>query len=60
MSALLAKHYGAVLVDVEALMEQAQAMFKRDMLDKASHNATLAALDQVRARMEIEATRTSG
>ncbi|KAI7799765.1 adenylate kinase 9 [Triplophysa rosa] len=59
MSALLAKHYGAVLVDVEALMERTLAMFRRDMLDKARHNATLAALDQVRARMEIEATHTS-
>ncbi|KAA0708502.1 Adenylate kinase 9 [Triplophysa tibetana] len=59
MSALLAKHYGAVLVDVEALMERTLAMFRRDMLDKARHNATLAAMDQVRARMEIEATHIS-
>lgn len=60
MSALLAKHYGAVLVDVEALMERTLAMFRRDMLDKARHNATIAAMDQVRARMEIEATHISG
>nr|XP_055042295.1 adenylate kinase 9 isoform X3 [Misgurnus anguillicaudatus] len=59
MSALLAKHYGAVVVDVDTLLERTEAMFKQDMLDRARHNATIAALDRVKARMELEATHKS-
>uniref|UniRef100_A0A8C1UAR6 Adenylate kinase 9 n=1 Tax=Cyprinus carpio TaxID=7962 RepID=A0A8C1UAR6_CYPCA len=34
MSALLAEYYGAVVVDVEALMERTLGTFTKDMLDK--------------------------
>ncbi|KAK9956621.1 hypothetical protein ABG768_014340 [Culter alburnus] len=60
MCALLAEHYGAVVVDVEALMERTLSMFKKDMLDKVRHDATLAGLEKVRAKMQLEATHTSG
>ncbi|KAK7133640.1 hypothetical protein R3I94_015495 [Phoxinus phoxinus] len=58
--ALLAEYYGAVVVDVEALMERTRSMFTQDMLDKVRHNATLAGLEKVRAKMQHEATDASG
>lgn len=60
MCALLAEHYGAVVVDVEALMERTLSMFKKDMLDKVRHDATLAGLEKVRAKVQLEATQASG
>lgn len=58
--ALLAEYCGAVVVDVEALMERTRSMFTQDMLDKVRHNATLAGLEKVRAKMQHEATDASG
>lgn len=58
--ALLAEYYGAVVVDVEALMERTRSMFTQDMLDKVHHDATLAGLEKVRAKMQHEATDASG
>ncbi|KAG1963767.1 adenylate kinase 9 [Pimephales promelas] len=58
--ALLAEYYGAVVLDVEALMERTRSMFTQDMLDKVRHDATLAGLEKVRAKMQHEATDASG
>ncbi|XP_051954117.1 adenylate kinase 9 [Xyrauchen texanus] len=55
MCALLAKHYGAVVVDVKAMMEHTLATFRQDMLEKVHHDATIAALEKVRVKMELEA-----
>lgn len=60
MCAMLAEHYGAVVVDVEALMGCTLGMFKKDMLDKVRQDATLAGLEKIRAKMPLEATNASG
>lgn len=60
MCALLAEHYGSVVVDVEALMERTLSMFKKEMLDKVRYDATKASLEKVRAKMQLEATHASG
>ncbi|XP_050995505.1 adenylate kinase 9 isoform X2 [Labeo rohita] len=59
MCAMLAEHYGAVVVDVEALMGCTLGMFKKDMLDKVRQDATLAGLEKIRAKMPLEATNAS-
>ncbi|XP_073708860.1 adenylate kinase 9 [Garra rufa] len=56
---LLAEHCGAVVVDVEALMERTLGTFTKDMLDKVRQDATLAGLEKVRAKMQLEATNAS-
>ncbi|XP_016391733.1 adenylate kinase 9-like, partial [Sinocyclocheilus rhinocerous] len=60
MSALLAEYYGAVVVDVEALMERTLGTFTKDMLDKVHQDATLTGLEKVRTKMQLEATNASG
>lgn len=60
MSALLAEYYGAVVVDVEALMQRTLGTFTKDMLDKVRQDATLAGLEKVRTKMQLEATNASG
>ncbi|XP_067273783.1 adenylate kinase 9 [Pseudorasbora parva] len=60
MCALLAEYYGAVVVDVVALMEHTLCMFTQDMLDKVRHDTTLAGMEKVRAKMQLEATHASG
>ncbi|XP_043075584.1 adenylate kinase 9 [Puntigrus tetrazona] len=60
MSTLLAEYYGAVVVDVEALMERTLGTFTKDMLDKVRQDATLAGLEKVRTKMQLEATNASG
>lgn len=60
MSALLAEYYGAVVVDVEALMERTLGTFTKDMLDKVRQDATLTGLEKVRTKMQVEATNASG
>ncbi len=60
MSALLAEYYGAVVVDVKALMQHTLGMFTKDMLDKVRQDATLAGLEKVRTKMQLEATNASG
>lgn len=60
MSAQLAEYYGAVVVDVEALMQHTLGTFTKDMLDKVVQDATLAGLEKVRTKMQLEATNASG
>ncbi|XP_685909.5 adenylate kinase 9 isoform X1 [Danio rerio] len=56
MCGLLAEKYGALVVDVRELMERNQGLLKQDMLNKVRHDATIAGLEKVRAKMELEAT----
>lgn len=60
MTALLAEYYGAVVVDVETLMQRTIGTFTKDMLDKVRQDATLAGLEKVRNKMQLEATNASG
>ncbi len=55
-TALLAEYYGAVVVDVETLMQRTIGKFTKDMLDKVRQDATLAGLEKVRNKMQLEAT----
>ncbi|XP_059368551.1 adenylate kinase 9 [Carassius carassius] len=60
MSALLAEYYGAVVVDVQALMDRTLGTFTKDTLVKVREDATLAGLEKVRTKMQLEATNASG
>ncbi|TRY98900.1 hypothetical protein DNTS_026558 [Danionella cerebrum] len=59
MCKLLAEHYGATVVDLEEVMNQALATFAKEMLENVRQEATIAGLDNLRTKMEMEVMLTS-
>ncbi|XP_072537006.1 adenylate kinase 9 [Salminus brasiliensis] len=57
---LLAEHYGAVLIDLEKLMEPVLIEMRQEMLEKAHQDAVFVALEKVKHQMELEATHGPG
>ncbi|XP_019911836.2 adenylate kinase 9 isoform X2 [Esox lucius] len=59
LCALLAQHYGAVVVDVEVLMKPVLAKVNQDMLERVRRETTLMAINMVKAQMDLDATHQS-
>ncbi|XP_062407393.1 adenylate kinase 9 [Sardina pilchardus] len=50
----LANHYGAVVIDMEALMEPVIVAMKKEMLDKLKHDTTVAAMEKIKVKREVD------
>uniref|UniRef100_A0A667Z4H0 Uncharacterized protein n=1 Tax=Myripristis murdjan TaxID=586833 RepID=A0A667Z4H0_9TELE len=51
---LLAQHYGAVVIDVEELIQPLMAKLEQDRLDKIKEDATQTAIGKIKMKMEME------
>lgn len=51
LSALLAEHYGAVVIDMKKLLEVVMDKIRQETLEKARQDATISALEKVKAWM---------
>ncbi|XP_066533319.1 adenylate kinase 9 [Hoplias malabaricus] len=58
LSVLLAKHYGAVLIDLKKLMEPIVANVRQEMLEKTRKDAITAALQKVKVRVKSDAVQS--
>ena len=56
LCALLAQHYGAELLDLEALTEPVVTKLRQEMLEKVRQDVTQQAIEKIRAKMEMNAT----
>ncbi|KAM6954065.1 adenylate kinase 9 [Aplochiton taeniatus] len=54
LCALLAKHYGAKVVDMEVLIAPVLAQLKQERLAKLREEMTISAIERVRARLELD------
>ncbi|KAL7872074.1 hypothetical protein SRHO_G00070570 [Serrasalmus rhombeus] len=60
LSALLAKRYGAVLVDLKKQMEPVVDKVRQEMLEKVRQDAITTALEKVKAQMELDGAHSPG
>lgn len=60
LSALLAEHYGAVLIDMKKMMEVDMDKIRQGRLEKARQDATISALQKVKVRMHKDDVQKSG
>ncbi|KAL0967755.1 hypothetical protein UPYG_G00256470 [Umbra pygmaea] len=54
LCALLAQHYGALVVDMEVLMKPVIAQVTQDMLEKVRKETTLTAIERVKAKVHLD------
>lgn len=52
LSALLADHYGAVRIDMKKLVEVVMDKMRQEKLERARQDATISALEKVKARRD--------
>ncbi|XP_076129296.1 adenylate kinase 9 [Alosa pseudoharengus] len=50
----LANHYGAVVIDMETLMEPMLVAIKKERLDKLKHDTTVAAIKKIQVKREVD------
>uniref|UniRef100_UPI003AAF6DC3 adenylate kinase 9 n=1 Tax=Centroberyx gerrardi TaxID=166262 RepID=UPI003AAF6DC3 len=53
---LLAQHYGALVLDIEELMQPVLAKLEQDRLDKIKEDTTRIAIEKIKMKMEMDAT----
>ncbi|XP_030626692.1 adenylate kinase 9 [Chanos chanos] len=58
LSGLLAQHYGAVVVDMEQLMEPVVTKAREERLENIRREATTSALQKIKMKMELEANQS--
>ncbi|TSN30253.1 Adenylate kinase 9 [Bagarius yarrelli] len=54
LSALLAEHYGAVLIDIKKLMENVTEKIRQERMEKVRQEATISALEKIKAQMSTD------
>lgn len=60
LSALLAEHYGAVLIDMKKVVEVVSTRIRQEKLEKARQEETISALEKVKALMQKDEAHESG
>lgn len=60
LSALLAEHYGAILIDMKNVVDVVTDKIRQDKLEKARQHVTISALEKVKALMHKDDAHESG
>uniref|UniRef100_A0A673AJA2 Uncharacterized protein n=1 Tax=Sphaeramia orbicularis TaxID=375764 RepID=A0A673AJA2_9TELE len=57
---LLTQHYGAVILDMEEMVQPVLDKVEQERLDKIKEETTMAALEAVKAKLEVDGGKNSG